>query len=84
MKSMKIDRVINFPFPTPPPRESLESAEKLLLSIGALRILPCKGSLKEMKEGMHRSLETVVVNRGASVILSGHVAITKGHRRKIH
>jgi len=48
---MKISRVVNFPFPTPPSRESLESAEKLLLALGALKVLPCFGSLKEMKEG---------------------------------
>ena len=51
MKSMKIDRVINFPFPTPPSHESLESAEKLLVALGALKVNPCRGTLKEMKEG---------------------------------
>lgn len=29
MKSMNIDNVVNFPFPTPPPRESLFKAEKV-------------------------------------------------------
>ena len=33
---MSIDKVVNFPFPTPPPAESLVAAEKLLLSLGAL------------------------------------------------
>ena len=51
MKSMKIDRVINFPFPTPPPHEALESAEKLLISLGAIRVLLNRGTLKEMKQG---------------------------------
>ncbi|CAK8691730.1 unnamed protein product [Clavelina lepadiformis] len=50
MKSMKIDRVINFPFPTPPPHEALESAEKLLISLGAIRVLLNRGTLKEMKQ----------------------------------
>lgn len=29
MKSMNIDNVVNFPFPTPPPRENLQKAEKV-------------------------------------------------------
>ncbi|CAO3641577.1 unnamed protein product [Mucor hiemalis] len=36
MKSMNIDNVVNFPFPTPPPRESLHKAEKLLGYLGAI------------------------------------------------
>lgn len=36
MKSMNIDNVANFPFPTPPEREVLRRAEKLLLRLGAL------------------------------------------------
>lgn len=36
MKSMNIDQVVNFPFPTPPDRISLAKAEKLLVSLGAL------------------------------------------------
>jgi ATP-dependent RNA helicase DHX37/DHR1 len=36
MKSMNIDQVVNFPFPTPPDRASLAKAEKLLVSLGAL------------------------------------------------
>ena len=36
MKSMGIDRVANFPFPTPPARQSLLKAEKLLQNLGAL------------------------------------------------
>lgn len=33
MKSMNIDTVINFPFPTPPDRDSLRKAEKVCLTI---------------------------------------------------
>jgi ATP-dependent RNA helicase DHX37/DHR1 len=29
MKGMHIDKVVNFPFPTPPDRESLRQAEKV-------------------------------------------------------
>lgn len=32
MKGMHIDRVVNFPFPTPPDRESLNQAEKVCFS----------------------------------------------------
>ena len=37
MKSMHIDAVVNFPFPTPPPREMLFKSEKLLTHLGALQ-----------------------------------------------
>ncbi len=37
MKSMHIDTVTNFPFPTPPDRMSLRKAERLLVHLGALR-----------------------------------------------
>ncbi|KAK4687994.1 ATP-dependent RNA helicase DHX37/DHR1, partial [Tremellales sp. Uapishka_1] len=36
MKSMNIDAVVNFPFPTPPDRFSLKKAEDLLIHLGAL------------------------------------------------
>lgn len=36
MKSMNIDAVVNFPFPTPPDRTSLAKAEKVLALLGAL------------------------------------------------
>lgn len=36
MKSMGIDQVVNFPFPTPPERSSLRKAESLLCNLGAL------------------------------------------------
>lgn len=36
MKSMHIDAVINFPFPTPPNRDALRQSEKLLAHLGAL------------------------------------------------
>lgn len=36
MKSMNIDQVTNFPFPTPPDRYSLKKAEDLLTHLGAL------------------------------------------------
>ena len=39
MKSMNIDVVSNFPFPTPPDRTSLRKAETLLTRLGALSTL---------------------------------------------
>ena len=36
MKSMNIDSVANFPFPTPPDRDSLRRAEKTLVNLAAL------------------------------------------------
>ncbi len=36
MKSMNIDAVVNFPFPTPPDRMGLKAAESLLTHLGAL------------------------------------------------
>ncbi|KAJ9094105.1 hypothetical protein QFC19_008057 [Naganishia cerealis] len=36
MKSMNIDAVVNFPFPTPPDRQGLKKAETLLTHLGAL------------------------------------------------
>lgn len=36
MKSMNIDQVVNFPFPTPPDRAALQRAERLLVQLAAL------------------------------------------------
>lgn len=42
MKCMHIDTVANFPFPTPPDRQSLRQAEKILTYLGALQAPPNK------------------------------------------
>ncbi|RPA86141.1 P-loop containing nucleoside triphosphate hydrolase protein [Ascobolus immersus RN42] len=49
MKSMNIDTVINFPFPTPPDRDSLRKAEKLLSYLGAINN---KGTLTDLGRTM--------------------------------
>nr|KAG5695493.1 hypothetical protein BaRGS_011335 [Batillaria attramentaria] len=36
MKDMSIDKVANFPFPTPPDTDQIKAAETLLVSLGAL------------------------------------------------
>ncbi|XP_037935392.1 probable ATP-dependent RNA helicase kurz [Teleopsis dalmanni] len=40
MRCMGIDRVINFPFPSPPDKEQLEAAEQRLIVLGALEKVP--------------------------------------------
>ncbi|KAG1772266.1 P-loop containing nucleoside triphosphate hydrolase protein [Suillus occidentalis] len=40
MKSMNIDAVVNFPFPTPPDRQVLKKAETVLTRLGALSSSP--------------------------------------------
>lgn len=40
MKALGIERVVNFPFPTPPAMEALLAAEELLVALGALQAPP--------------------------------------------
>jgi HrpA-like RNA helicase len=40
MKCMHIDAVANFPFPTPPDRQSLRQSERMLVYLGALEAPP--------------------------------------------
>jgi ATP-dependent RNA helicase DHX37/DHR1 len=47
MKSMHIDTVVNFPFPTPPERPALLKAEKTLVYLGALHISSSPSGLME-------------------------------------
>ncbi|XP_043103602.1 probable ATP-dependent RNA helicase DHX37 [Puntigrus tetrazona] len=49
MKDLNIEKVVNFPFPTPPSSEALISAEQLLISLGALEEPPRHGRLSEME-----------------------------------
>ncbi|XP_073724216.1 probable ATP-dependent RNA helicase DHX37 [Misgurnus anguillicaudatus] len=49
MKDLNIEKVVNFPFPTPPSSEALISAEQLLISLGALEEPPRRGRLGEME-----------------------------------
>jgi ATP-dependent RNA helicase DHX37/DHR1 len=44
MKSMHIDAVVNFPFPTPPSRDMLFKSEKLLTHLGALQTTGANGA----------------------------------------
>ncbi|KFP94800.1 putative ATP-dependent RNA helicase DHX37, partial [Haliaeetus albicilla] len=47
MKALNIEKVINFPFPTPPSTEALAAAEELLIALGALKEPPMTGRLKQ-------------------------------------
>ncbi|KAJ3895464.1 P-loop containing nucleoside triphosphate hydrolase protein [Lentinula edodes] len=49
MKGMHIDAVVNFPFPTPPDRNNLQKAEKVLHYLGALSI---EGQITELGRTM--------------------------------
>lgn len=50
MKDLNIEKVVNFPFPTPPSAEALAAAEQLLVSLGALEQPPCSGRVKAMQQ----------------------------------
>uniref|UniRef100_A0A8C5EUV3 Activating signal cointegrator 1 complex subunit 3 n=1 Tax=Gouania willdenowi TaxID=441366 RepID=A0A8C5EUV3_GOUWI len=49
MKDLNIEKVVNFPFPTPPSAEALAAAEQLLVSLGALEKPPQRRTVKEMQ-----------------------------------
>ncbi|XP_005106554.1 probable ATP-dependent RNA helicase DHX37 [Aplysia californica] len=51
MKSMRIDKVLNFPFPTPPDPEQIKAAETVLVSLGALRKSSASNRLKDIRKG---------------------------------
>uniref|UniRef100_A0A3Q2EBR3 RNA helicase n=1 Tax=Cyprinodon variegatus TaxID=28743 RepID=A0A3Q2EBR3_CYPVA len=49
MKDLNIDKVVNFPFPTPPSAEALVAAEELLVSLGALEEPPRSGRMQDLQ-----------------------------------
>uniref|UniRef100_UPI004038EB74 putative ATP-dependent RNA helicase DHX37 n=1 Tax=Callospermophilus lateralis TaxID=76772 RepID=UPI004038EB74 len=49
MKALNIEKVINFPFPTPPSTEALVAAEELLIALGALQAPRQEGRLKQLE-----------------------------------
>lgn len=53
MKSMHIDAVLNFPFPTPPDHVALKKAEGILTHLGAVSVLPVipKGGAEVITNG---------------------------------
>ena len=48
MKDLGIDRIVNFPFPTPPDDASIRIAENILVQLGALQV--DKSKIKSMKD----------------------------------
>ncbi|KAM4707584.1 putative ATP-dependent RNA helicase DHX37 isoform 1-T2 [Discoglossus pictus] len=50
MKDLNIDKVVNFPFPTPPSADALIAAEELLISLGALQEPKKTGRLTELQK----------------------------------
>lgn len=48
MKAMNIDKVVNFPYPSPPDKEALKAAEKKLILMGALEELPKPARFKDL------------------------------------
>uniref|UniRef100_A0A3Q2QW43 RNA helicase n=1 Tax=Fundulus heteroclitus TaxID=8078 RepID=A0A3Q2QW43_FUNHE len=49
MKDLNIEKVVNFPFPTPPSAEALVAAEELLVSLGALEEPPRSGRMTDLQ-----------------------------------
>ncbi|XP_058897046.1 probable ATP-dependent RNA helicase DHX37 isoform X1 [Kogia breviceps] len=49
MKALNIEKVINFPFPTPPSVEALVAAEELLIALGALQAPPKTERVKQQQ-----------------------------------
>ncbi|XP_069880986.1 probable ATP-dependent RNA helicase DHX37 [Dipodomys merriami] len=49
MKALNIEKVINFPFPTPPSVEALIAAEELLIALGALQAPPKGARMKQLQ-----------------------------------
>uniref|UniRef100_A0A8D0HC67 DEAH-box helicase 37 n=1 Tax=Sphenodon punctatus TaxID=8508 RepID=A0A8D0HC67_SPHPU len=50
MKALNIEKVVNFPFPSPPPMDVLVAAEELLIALGALQEPPKTGRLKDLQK----------------------------------
>lgn len=74
MKDMNIDKVINFPFPTPPDATALQSAEKLLMNLGALEEKKTvKGNVNVVITPLGRAMAKFPVSpRYAKMLCLGH------------
>ncbi|XP_075689607.1 putative ATP-dependent RNA helicase DHX37 isoform X2 [Rhinoderma darwinii] len=49
MKDLNIEKVVNFPFPTPPSSDALKAAEELLIALGALQDPPKTDRLRALQ-----------------------------------
>jgi len=48
---MNIEKVVNFPYPTPPDHTQIKAAENLLISLGALSQPKAPRSFKDIQKG---------------------------------
>ncbi|CAG5120252.1 unnamed protein product, partial [Candidula unifasciata] len=62
--SMRIDKVANFPFPTPPDDEQIKAAESLLISLGALQKV---GSSSNRFKALKKVKSPVISDLGMSM-----------------
>jgi ATP-dependent RNA helicase DHX37/DHR1 len=74
MKAINIDKVVNFPFPTPPESKVLETAEKLLIDLGALASKKTrKGVITSIITSLGRTMTKFPVSpRYAKMLCLGH------------
>ena len=74
MKAINIDKVVNFPFPTPPECKVLETAEKLLIDLGALAPKKTrKGVVTSVITSLGRTMTKFPVSpRYAKMLCLGH------------
>ncbi|XP_049625154.1 probable ATP-dependent RNA helicase DHX37 [Suncus etruscus] len=62
MKALNIEKVINFPFPTPPSVEALMAAEELLIALGALQA-PQKAARAKQLQSLRLSCPITALGR---------------------
>uniref|UniRef100_A0A8C5PBB8 Activating signal cointegrator 1 complex subunit 3 n=1 Tax=Leptobrachium leishanense TaxID=445787 RepID=A0A8C5PBB8_9ANUR len=74
MKDLNIEKVVNFPFPTPPSADALIAAEELLISLGALQEPPKVGRLKDLQKAKLSSPITALGKTMASFPVSPRYA----------
>ncbi|KAK3752383.1 hypothetical protein QZH41_008586, partial [Actinostola sp. cb2023] len=74
MKSININKVVNFPFPTPPSSTALQAAETLLLDLGALENMKTvKGNINAVITPLGRAMSSFSVSpRYAKMLCLGH------------
>ena len=74
MKAINIDKVANFPFPTPPESKILQTAEKLLINLGALTPKKSrKGDVTSVITSLGRTMTKFPVSpRYAKMLCLGH------------
>lgn len=74
MKSININKVVNFPFPTPPSATALQAAETLLLDLGALENKKTiKGNINAVITPLGRSMSNFPVSpRYGKMLCLGH------------